>query len=487
VVWLRRIRPRSIGVMRINHLNESALHTSVDASQTPHAAGLCRLVDRSRVLLPGSDGFAAATSLWNGAVVRRPAVVVQIASAREAQSVLTYARGHGLAVSVRGGGHDWAGRSLVDGGVVIDLSQLRQVTVDPVAGIANFGGGATAADVVAATEPHSLLPVTGTYGQVGMTGLTLGGGYGPLNGFAGLALDNLLGAQVVLPDGRLAVVDAHREPDLFWALRGGGGNFGVVTSMRVALHRIPEVVGGIILFPWWQARQVLSGFAELLPTLPDQLTVQTGVLAGPEGDSVVYLSPTWAGQGDPWRWIDRLASLGQPLLNQVSPMPYSTMLSLLDPYIVWGRHHEVRTRTLPSLTTGAIEAIIRAGDDRTSAFSGVVVHHFHGAATRIPLEDSAFGIRQPHAMVEIVAAWDPSDDPAPHRRWAASVFTDLAADALEGGYPNMIGPGQAVQAQQAYGPNAARLLQVKQDYDPTTVFTATTLPVRGPRMTRPGV
>ena len=460
---------------------------SVIPSPTPQASSLRRLIDPSRVHLPGSDGFAAATGLWNGAVARRPAVVVRIASGHEAQGVLSYARSHDLPVSVRGGGHDWAGRALVDGGVVIDMSLLRQVTVDTVAGVANFGGGATAADVVAATEPHSLLPATGTYGQVGMVGLTLGGGYGPLNGVAGLALDNMLGAQVVLPDGRIAIVDAYREPDLFWALRGGGGNFGIVTSMRVALHRIPHVVAGIILFPWQQARQVMTGYAELLPTLPDELTVQIGVLAGPDGNSVVYLSPTWAGSGDPSTWIDRLASLGEPVLNQVAPMPYSTMLRLLDPYIVWGRHHEMRTRTLPSLTPGAIEALIRAGDTRTSAFSGVVIHHFHGAAARTPIEDSAFGIRRPHAMVEILAAWDPADDPTPHRQWADALYTELATDALEGGYPNMIGPNQAEQAQFAYGPNTARLLRVKDEYDPATLFSATPLPSRGPHDLKPGL
>jgi FAD/FMN-containing dehydrogenase len=401
--------------------------------------------------------------------------------------VLSYARGHDLAISVRGGGHDWAGRALVDGGVVLDMSLLRQVSVDTVAGVATFGGGARAAEVVAATEPHALLPATGSHGQVGMVGLTLGGGYGPLTGVAGLALDNMLGAQLVLPDGDLAVVDACREPDLFWALRGGGGNFGVVTSLRVALHRIPRVVAGILVFPWPQARQVMTGYAELLPTLPEELTVQIGVLAGPDGHSVVYLSPTWAGAGDPSRWIGRLAALGQPVLHRVAPMPYSTMLRLLDPYIVWGRHHEMRTRTLPALTPAAIEALIWAGDTRTSAFSGVAIHHFHGAATRIPLEDTAFGIRRPHAMVEILAAWDPAEDPTPHRHWAHALHTELAADALDGGYPNMIGPDQAEQAQLAYGPNTARLLRIKNDYDPATLFTATPLPTHDPHDSKPGL
>jgi len=183
--------------------------------------------------LPGSSEFEDAVELWNGGVDRRPAMVVQPTSAAEVPEAVMYARAHRLPIAVRGGGHDWAGRALVDDGLVIDLSRMWRVDVDPATRIATVAGGATAADVVDAAELYGLVAATGNCGQVGMAGLTLGGGYGPLNGVVGLAADNLVAAQVVLADGRVAITSSEREPDLYWALRGGGGNFGVVTAMRV--------------------------------------------------------------------------------------------------------------------------------------------------------------------------------------------------------------------------------------------------------------
>jgi FAD/FMN-containing dehydrogenase len=312
-----------------------------------------------------------------------------------------------------------------------------------------------------------------------MVGLTLAGGYGPLTGVAGLALDNLVGAEVVLPDGRVVTTDAEHEPGLFWALRGGGGNFGVVTEMRVRLHPIEAVFAGVIMYPWHQAEHVFRGYDELVSTMPDELTVQIGILGGPDGQSVVYLAPVWSGAADPSDWLARLAGLGTPMLEQVEAMPYSGLLKLLDPYVEWGRHCEMRTRTLLVLSPGAIGALVRAGDARSSAYSGIAVHHFHGAATRVPLAETAFGIRKPHFVVEILAAWDPADNPAFHKKWADSVYDDLAPHAVEGGYPNLIGPFHASQARKAYGPNAHRLVALKRHYDPDNVFNATTLPVPG--------
>jgi FAD/FMN-containing dehydrogenase len=426
--------------------------------------------------LPGSSVYEDAVELWNGAVDRRPAMVVQPTSTVEASDAVKYARAHRLPIAVRGGGHDWAGRALVDDGLVIDLSRMWRVDVDPVARIATVSGGATAADVVDAAALHGLVAATGNFGQVGMAGLTLGGGYGPLNGVVGLAADNLVAAQVVLPDGGVVITTSEREPDLYWALRGGGGNFGVVTAMRVRLHPITSVLAGVIMYPWDQARNVLQAYDELAPAMPDELTVQIGMVAGPDGNSVLYLAPVWCSAADPSAWIVRLTGLGAPVLREVTRMPYSKALNLLDPYIRWGRHNEMRTRTLRSFSTGAIDALIDAGDTRKSAFSGIAIHHCHGAATRVRIDDTAFGNRERHFVAEILAAWEPPDDGTPHRAWAQRVYADLAQHAIDGGYPNVIGPEQAEQARKAYGPNASRLARLKSRYDPDNVFTATTLP-----------
>lgn len=430
-----------------------------------------------RVHRPGSAHFDAAIRLWNGAVDHRPALVAQPTSPAEVRTVLQYAQANGVAVSVRGGGHDWAGRALARDGVVIDMSLMRRVTVDAESGIATLDGGALTADVVAAAEPHGLAPATGIIGDVGMVGLTLGGGYGPLTGVAGLALDNLLEVQIVLGDGRAVTANAVDEPDLFWALRGGGGNFGVVTGMRVQLHPLPQVTAGVIGLAWDDADSVLHEYDAMMSTAPDELTVPISVASGPGGGPVLLLWPTWSGPTDAGLpWMERLWGLGTPVLTQIKPMPYSQVLQQVAPFIVWGRHHEMRTRTLRTYSSGAIDALIRAVDSRTTELSSISIHHFHGAASRVPAEQTAFGLREPHFMVEILAAWPPGEDGAPHRNWAEAVYTDLAEHALDGGYPNLIGPDQAAQADAAYGPNAARLMEVKRRYDPGNVFSASPLP-----------
>ena len=432
-----------------------------------------------RIHRPGTPGYANCTRLWNGAVTYRPVIVVQPTSHAEVQTVVRFAHDRGMPIAVRGGGHDWAGRSLVDGGLVIDMSLMRGVVVDQASSVATLAGGATAADVVAAAEPYGLAAATGMVGEVGMVGLTLAGGYGPLNGVAGLAIDNMVGAELVLGDGRDVTVNAHSEPDLLWALRGGGGNFGVITAMHVRLHPVSSLIAGVILFPWHQAAHVMCGYDVLVSALPDELTVQLGVVSGPDGQPVVYLSPTWSGipSASP-AWIDKLQNLGTPILVQVAEMPYHGLLHLLDPYIKWGRHYEMRTRTLRRFSAGAIEALVQAGATRTSEFSGISIHHFHGASTRVPVTQTAFGMRERHHMVELLAAWDPQQDGSAHRRWIQTVYEDLEPHAVAGGYPNLIGPDQAAQADAAYGRNADRLLALKRCWDPDNVFSATPLPAR---------
>jgi FAD/FMN-containing dehydrogenase len=239
-----------------------------DSSAAAAARELRAQLSPDRVLVPGVTAYETARRIWNGAVETRPALIVRPATPAEVQAAVLTANNHHLPVSVRGGGHDWAGRALRNGGLVIDLSGMRRVTVDADALTASVGGGATAREVIAATEPHGLVAATGACGPVGMAGLTLVGGYGPLNGRFGLALDNLLAAELVLADGRLLTTDATHEPELFWALRGGGGNFGVVTSIRIRLHPLDRLLAGLIMFPLTQAGSVWKGLSAVSRTHP---------------------------------------------------------------------------------------------------------------------------------------------------------------------------------------------------------------------------
>src|SRR6516164_6654166 len=291
---------------------------------TAAASDLVQRVDPGSVQIP-----QGVPPIWNAAVRRRPALSVRARAARGVQEAIRVARDRALPLSVLGGGHDWAGRALCEGGLLIDMSRMRGVRVDASARVATVGGGATAADVMAAAAPYGLLAAAGNCGGVGMTGLTLGGGYGPLNGRFGLASDNMLSAEVVLADGRIVTADATHEPELFWALRGGGGNFGAVTSMRVRLHPMNKLIGGLIAFPWPQAAVVWRGLREVLATAPDELTVQSGLMPGPNGQPTFFLAPAWSGDlavGE--RAIDALMKLGNPLATQVAPITYAELLGL---------------------------------------------------------------------------------------------------------------------------------------------------------------
>ncbi|GGM22902.1 FAD-binding oxidoreductase [Promicromonospora citrea] len=444
-----------------------------------HLVDRLRSTLRSGTVVSTGPEYDAATHLWNGRVAARPGVVVRGAMPDDVGRAVVAAREAGVPVSVRGGGHDWAGRALRQGGLTVDLSTERNVTVYPAAQVAEVQAGATAADVAAAAAPYGLAPVTGTAGTVGLAGLTLGGGYGPLSGRFGLAADNLLSADVVLADGSVVTTDAEHEPDLFWALRGGGGNFGVVTSMRVRLRKVPTLLSGLVVFPWAQAGTVLTGLSELLAEQPDELTVQTGVVAGPDGGPVVFASPTWSGDdaGAGEHALARLGAVGTPLVSQVGPVTLPAMLAGIDAQFPAGRHVAIRTRTVPSLTTGVAEALAGAGDALTSPLSAVSLHSLHGAATRVPVTETAFGLRDPHLMVEIIATWEPGDAlAAEHGAWADDVADALEPHALPGGYPNLLGPDALDQVAHAYGPHAARLLAVKERFDPDGVFRAIPLP-----------
>ncbi len=435
-----------------------------------------RVVLSGRVALPGDQFYDEGCRVWNGAVRRRPAIVAFCNQPEDVQAAVCAARRHGLPLSVRGGGHDWAGRALRDNGLVIDLTGMREVAVDPHARMAIVAGGALANDVAVAAGAHNLLAALGNCGMVGMAGLTLGGGYGPLNGSCGLAADNLLGADIVLADGRRVTTGPDAERDLFWALRGGGGNFGVVTSLRVRLHEARDLLTGTITYGWNEADAVLRRYAAFAATAPDELGLPVAVMSGLDGEPIIMVAALWNGErcrGE--RVIDNALAFGTPQSAHVGPATYADMLAQFDAWVAAaGRcHWEIRTRSLPALTVGAADAVIAAMTSRASPNCSVFCHHLHGAATRIAPDCGAFGLRREHFMVEIVAGWQPErDDGAAHRRWAHDLWQSLAPFALPGGYANLLGPDDREQAREAYGGNAARLSVLKRRFDPDRVFAS---------------
>jgi len=426
-----------------------------------------------RLCTPDRAGFEAARRVWNAAVTRQPAMIARCADAGEVGAVVRVAHDAGVPLSVRAGGHDWAGRALRDGGLVVDLTGMRGVTVDPAGRTATVQGGALIADLVAATAPYGLVTATGVVRAVGLAGLTTVGGYGLLLGRYGLALDNLLGAEVVLADGSTVTAGPGDDEELWWALRGGGGNFGVVTELRYRLHHRPAVLAGMLMFPFAEGGAVLAGYAEIMADAPDELAVMAGFLPGPQGPTA-FLCPFWCGDdlaaGEVF--VARLRSLGHPFVDQVGPMPYAAALAMFDASMVDGNHYLLRSRWLPEVSGTAVDALVAGAAEVSSPYSALIVNRFHGAASRVDPGATAFAQRAPHNVVEVIAAWAPGETDERHRAWADSVVTALDPVALPGAYPNLLGPEHEDRARDSYGGNLGRLLAAKRRYDPDNVFAS---------------
>ena len=434
-----------------------------------------------RVSRPGDDGFAVATAIWSKQVGRMPRAVVHCRTPEDVQSAVRAARDCDLALSVRGGGHDWAGRALCHG-IVIDLSGMNSVIVGSHGHIARIGGGTCASDVAAVTDPLGVAVAAGSCGAVGMAGLTLGGGYGPLIGRFGLALDNLLAAEVVLADGRTVTADHHDESELFWALRGGGGNFGVVTAMHVGLHDLPSVRSGMLVYPFSEAKAVLERCADVAASAPEELTVQIVFVTSPDGAPVVLIVPTWSGLPEEGEaQVAPFLELGTPLAGAVDTISYGASLAAFDAFIVNGQRTFMETCWLPALDSGSIDLFVEAMATAVSPGCAIITHEFKGAASRVPVDATAFGLRRDHVLVEILAAFvDRSDkvEEQRHQQWARATREAFDTRALPGGYSNLLAADDTDRAAKGYGRNAERLIEAKRHYDPANVFnSAIPLPV----------
>ena len=423
------------------------------------------------LVLTEPSAVAAASKLWNAQVRGLPAIVVRCRATSDVQAAVRAASSAGLRLSVLGGGHDWAGSAIRDGGLLVDLSPMRQVTVNGTEAL--VAGGATVSDVLDAARPHGYAAAVGTVGSVGFTGLTLGGGYGTLIGLIGLGVDNLLSAEVALADGRVVTADPQHEPDLFWGLRGGGGNFGVVTSVRTRLHPFATVTTGMIAFGRDQARSVLRGWRELVASADDALDVMFGALHTPVG-LVLFTAPTWAGDpGDAARELTRVRALGEPVLEDVGERALADAVHAMDELFPRGRNYHLASRSLAGLTDAAIGAFLASADAMPTTCA-LNVHHSHGAATRVPATETAFPYREEHLVVEILGSWDDGDGTA-ESAWVRNTQRLLDPHALPGGWANLMARDDE-RARDAFGVNTDRLSAVKSHYDPDGVFAAIPLP-----------
>jgi FAD/FMN-containing dehydrogenase len=433
------------------------------------------------MLTPGDPGYDEARKIWNGAIDRRPALIAPCRSAADVAAALRHARERDMVVAVRGGGHGVAGLAVCDDGLVVDLSPMRGVAVDPITRTARAEGGVLWGELDAATQEHGLATVGGIVTHTGIAGLTLGGGIGWLMRRFGATVDNLLGAEVVTADGDVLHASADVHPDLFWGLRGGGGNFGVVTSFHYRLHAVgPTVLAGPIYYDLDDAPEVLRFYRDFIAGAPDELTTIVNLRHAPplallpaevHGRPVVAVIACYAGSLE--RGEEVLAPLrrfGSPIVDALAPRPYVELQQLFNPVVPHGWHYYWKSWELPPLGDDAIDALVEQAARITSPRSYIIVFQLGGAVAHGP--DTAFVQRKAAHNVNINAAWLP-DDPEPERHveWARSCFDALEPFAEGRAYVNFLGDEGADRVRAAYGDEKyARLVALKRAYDPDNVF-----------------
>jgi hypothetical protein len=419
------------------------------------------------VIQPGDPRYEAERKVFNASIDRRPALIVQPADAADVVRALAFAREHDLPLAVRGGGHSTPGYGIVDDGMVIDLALRKSVEVDPVARVARAGAGLRAGEYVPQTEPFGLVSPVGDAVHTGLAGLTLGGGYGWLSGKRGLITDNLLAAEIVTADGRILRASSEEHSDLFWALRGGTGNFGVVTTFEFHLEPQPAVLGGMLVYPFPMARDLLRFHREFVANAPDELTTYFALATMPDGMPVAGVMLCYSGEdlAEGERAIAPLRAFG-PVADMIQPMPYSGMAHLTDPFAPEGMHREERWINQPELDDATIDALIELSDPRQSLGGTLIVKQLNGAATRVHPAATAFPHRYPHFSIVPLAAWVPPAEAEPRIAWVEKV-AETVRPFSTGVYVN---GAEHESVATVYGGNYERLAAVKAVYDPENLF-----------------
>jgi FAD/FMN-containing dehydrogenase len=436
-----------------------------------------------KVSVPGEAGYDEAVNIWNHAISRRPAVVAGCASSNDVAAALAFAQREGLEVSVRGGGHNYAGFALSDDGLMIDLTPMKAVAVDPAARRATCGGGTTWGELDAATQEHALAVPGGFISHTGVAGLTLGGGLGWLSRLAGLSSDNVVGAEVVTADGRVLHASADENADLFWAIRGGGGNFGVVTEFEFSLHQVgPLLHLGLFLFSPDQGADLFRFAREFVRDLPDECGVFLAGLSAPPAPFVpeqLHFTPAFAlavvGFGDDATHARLIAPIKEaltPIVEMVTPIPYVALQQMFDESAPWGMYAYEKAVYLDELTDGAIDAIVEHQPKKMSPLSFVPIFVLGGAYQRADSDGSAFGGSRDIRYVINVSATTPSlDGFDAEREWVRDYWSALVPHAVGvGSYVNFMTDVEDDRVRNAYGAKYDRLQQIKTTFDSGNLF-----------------
>ena len=443
-------------------MTSTAQHSSLESFGTGLGATIIR---------KGDADYDSARRVWNGMIDRSPAIIVRPTSTAEVVAAVNLARDNGLVLAVRGGGHNAAGLGVCDDGVVIDLSAMRNVRVDAANRIAYVQGGALWRDLDAATHPHGLATTGGLISSTGVGGLTLGGGLGWMMRQHGLACDNVIAAEIVTADGQVRRVSATENADLFWAIRGGGGNFGVVTTFEFKLHPMKTLYAGMLVFPGPRAPEVLRRYRDLAMAAPDELTLFTGLMTSPDGHPInavfaAYNGPTSKGEAA----IKPFRDMG-PVADMVSEMPYPALQSMLDDGFPHGLNVYWRSDFLKGLPDAALDMLVDRFNAITSPLSALLIEQFGGAVARVPADETAFAQRDALFNLAIISRWPDATTAETHIDWAKKSSEAARQFASGGVYVNYLGVEGADRVKAAYGSKYDKLVAVKTKYDPNNLFS----------------
>ena len=427
------------------------------------------------LLMPRSAGYEEARRVHNGLVNKRPALIARCRGVADVVDAVKLARKLGLEVAVRGGGHNVAGRATIDGGLMIDLALMKGIHIDPKKRTARAEGGVTWAELNRETQLHGLAVTGGVVSTTGIAGLTLGGGLGWLMGKYGLALDNLRSVELVTSEGKVLRASKNEEPDVFWAVRGGGGNFGVVTSFEHQLHPVgPTVTGGLIAHHFDRARDLLKFFRKCTASLPDEQSIVGGLVHAPDGSGTklgamvtCHCGSLEAGENA----VMPLKRFGTSVVDTVGPIPYCQLNSMLDAAYPKGALNYWKSNFLTQLSDDAIETMIACFAECPTPMGQLLLEHVHGAAARVGVADTAFPHRSEGYNFLILCEWLNETDNDRCIAWTQETFTKMQSFFAPARYVNYLGDdesGEPVAA--AYGPNYRRLQRIKAKYDPDNFF-----------------
>ncbi len=425
-----------------------------------------------QVLGPLDAGYEEARRVHNGLIDRRPAMIARCIGSTDVAEAVAFARANGLDIAVRGGGHSVAGRAVVDGGLMIDLSLMKGIHVDPHSRRARAQGGVTWRELNRETQTHGLATTGGSVSTTGIAGLTLGGGLGWLMGRHGLTVDNLTSAQIVTADGHILTASDDEHPDLFWAIRGGGGNFGVVTSFEYQLHRVgPTITGGFVAYPFERAADVLRWYRDVTAAAPDDLVAFAALMHGPDGSKLVAIAICHC--GDPAQGAsaaDRIRSCGPPVIDIMGPTSYCEQNMLLDAAFPSGALNYWTSTFVEALSDDAIATLVDRFARAASPMSQLVLEHIHGKAASVPVTATAFPHRREGFNLLVISQWSAPADTEREIQWGRGTHRRMRPFCATGRYVNYQSEVGADVVAAAYGPNYARLRDVKRRYDPTNVF-----------------